>query len=164
MLSEVCHEINNWFCVKKFFGSVRIIDGKIDFENSDLHDENGRSLRDYEADNIPVLQNGQYFRIVGSVFNDGVHRNVSHDLTDETYNGALWAMAVPPDFLSLVGEIEKFQADYGAALSSPYSAESFGGYSYQKEAGGGAEGGESFSWRNAFGARLNKWRKVRGIV
>ena len=71
-------------------------------------------------------------------------------------------MRVPPDFISLVSEIEAWMQnpDIQSAMSSPYTSESFGGYSYQKNGGTVAEQGTNISWQNQFAARLNKWRKV----
>ena len=159
MLSEICHEINNWFTVKKFYGTCRIIGGKIS-ETSDMKDENGRSLSLSQSQEIPDIQPGQYFRIVGSVFNDGVNQYLSTDLIDEVFEGAIWTMAVPPDFIDLVTEIENWQKQYGEAASGPYSSE----YAYTKATSSGGDGDSSVTWKSSFAGRLNKWRRVRGIV
>ena len=147
MLGEICKELNNYF--------VRSRDEDIvvgDFVIS------GGVLT-----GIPVdVQNDRYIRIAGSVFNDGVYAYPPQNLTDEEFEGAVWLMRVPPDFISLVSEIEAWMQnpDIQSAMSSPYTSESFGGYSYQKNGGTTAEDGSNISWKNQFASRLNKWRKV----
>lgn len=135
-LTNLCAELRNYFETKKRFGTFTISGGSI-------------SPSDF-------LQDGQYFRIVGSVFNDGVHRHPAHDLTDETFDGAVWAMAVPPTVVELLQKIQEFEA---AEANSPtaYTSESFGGYSYTKATD---ENGLPVGWRGMFKSELNKWRKL----
>lgn len=135
-LTNLCAELRNYFETKKRFGTFTISGGSI-------------SPSDF-------LQDGQYFRIVGSVFNDGVHRHPAHDLTDETFDGAVWAMAVPPAVVELLQKIQEFEA---AAANTPtaYTSESFGGYSYTKATD---ENGLPVGWRSMFKSELNKWRKL----
>lgn len=135
-LTNLCAELRNYFETKKRFGTFTISGGSI-------------SPSDF-------LQDGQYFRIVGSVFNDGVHRHPAHDLTDETFDGAVWAMAVPPAVVELLQKIQEFEA---ATANTPtaYISESFGGYSYTKATD---ENGLPAGWRSVFRSELNKWRKL----
>lgn len=141
-LTELCKELNNWFDLKRYFGTFTIEDGT-------LQDDLG-------------LLNNQYFRIVGSVFNDGIYKHPAENLITETFNGAVWAMAIPPEVIALAGKMTAWEEEYGGAVKSPYSSESFGGYSYTKGSGsasGGAENG-SGGVLSAFYDELNKWRKV----
>lgn len=110
---------------------------------------------------LDFLLENQYFRIVGSVFNDGVHQYPAM-LTDETFTGEIWAMAIPPRFLSVVDDIETWMGKYGGAIESPYQSESFGGYSYTKKSGGssGSSGNDVGSWQSVFASSLNAWRKI----
>ena len=50
------------------------------------------------------LKQNQYYRIVGSVFNDGVHKfgDETDVLTDEVFDGSIWLMSVPKSLLELV--------------------------------------------------------------
>lgn len=143
MLSELCHELRNYFETDKYFGAFKIEDNVItgDF----------------------ILQEGQYFRIVGSVFNDGVYcYDDNLDLKDEEFGGALWAMAVPLEVIALASEIEEWNNLYGGVDSqnmSPFNSESFGGYSYSKDGGGSSSDGTG-TWQKAFASRLNNWRKI----
>lgn len=148
MLSEVCEYLRNWFDKNqpKTFGEIVI--------------ENGSLSTDCK------LKQNQYFRIIGSTFNDGVYKNDSNlTLTDEVFKGAVWAMSIPPDFISLVTEISAYQAKYGdinSTAMSPFNSESFGGYSYSKSSGGNVDTSrnKSGTWQGAFGARLSIWRKI----
>jgi hypothetical protein len=157
MLEEICRELNNWFdsnpndgTKNHYFGTFVIEDGNIDLSETDI-------------------QPSQYFRIIGSVFNDGVYQYPATGLTDETFDGAVWAMAVPPSVIALSAEIEAWQEKYGGVDStamSPYTSESFGGYSYSKSRGGSGNGSVdagSGTWQSAFANRLYKWRKIRAI-
>ena len=154
MIEEICQELNNWFDTNPndgsknhYFGTFVIQDGKIDLSEVDI-------------------QPDQYFRIIGSVFNDGVYQYPTTGLTDETFDGAVWAMAVPPSVIALTAEIEAWQEKYGgvdSAAMSPFLSESFGGYSYSKgsrSSGTGIDTG-SGTWQSAFANRLHKWRKIR---
>lgn len=136
MLEQVLRHLNNWFVV-------------------DVHD--GSFVVDGGGITLPFLQDGQYFRVVGSVFNDGVYQYPA-ELKDETFCGEIWALSIPRDVLELTKEIEAWQEKNGEAAASPYASESFGGYSYSKANGNGAGG-----WQGAFRARLNDWRKIKGV-
>ena len=154
MLSNVCRELRNWFEYDKAFGKFEIVDGKI-IATQHQKTMKGESLH---------FQDGQYFRIVGSVFNDGVYQFPVDDLHDETFDGAIWLMAIPKDFLALVADIEAWQEKNGAvdsAAMSPFNSESFGGYSYSKGSGSADGSGTGVgTWQGAFKGRLNQFRKI----
>ena len=79
---------------------------------------------------LDFLQEGQYFRVVGSTFNDGVYQYPDANLTDETFTGEVWAMRVPPAFIELSERIDAWTAKHAETLKTPYTSESFAGYSY----------------------------------
>lgn len=138
MLTEVCAEVKNYFCDidDRHFGIFEIKNGSIapfDF-----------------------LKDGQYFRIVGSTFNDGVYQYPVFGLADETFCGAVWAMNVPPSFVALTDEIKKYcQKEEN---TSPFTSESFGGYSYTKATN---KKGVPLVWREVFSNRLDIWRRAK---
>lgn len=141
VLTEMCEYLNNYFWVKKIEGTFVISNGSIEVDG---------------------LKDGQYFRIMGSTFNNGVHLCPTNDLTDEEFKGSVWLMAVPKTVISLAADISAWQAQYGQATSaamSPFNSESFSGYSYSKS---GAGSGGAMSWQDAFSSRLSKYRKLRG--
>lgn len=151
MLTQICQYLRNWFDRERIINRFVVVEGVIEFADGTA---------------LPLLQ-GQYYRIIGSVFNDGVHKLGDPDdvLTDEPeFPGAVWSMAIPPEFLSLVEEIEAWQDQYGGADStnmSPFAAESFGGYSYTKAQGYASTGGGMLtSWDSLYAARLAPWRKI----
>ena len=140
-LGDLCAELRNYF--------VRDI----------LHDE--FIITDGSIQPPPDLQDGQYFRIVGSVFNDGVHQYGSAELVNETFTGEIWAMAVPPAVMSILSDINAWVGKNAEALQSPYQSESFGGYSYTKSSGYGSNGSAGpLTWQSQFAPQLNKWRRV----
>ena len=141
MIEEVLNFIHNYFEYKKVRGAFSILNGRID-------------------DNT-LLQGGQFFKIVGSVFNDGVWQDGVDILTDETFEGEVWLMAVPPRVVQLTKEIEDWCTANKDVITSPYSSESFGGYSYTKATGNAGDSGSgAFGWQSVFGSRLNQWRKI----
>lgn len=105
------------------------------------------------------LKKGQFFRIVGSTLNDGVHRYPVDDLTDETFDGAIWAMNVPPSFVALALRIEEY-SESEAAKPIVYSSESFGGYSRTRATGAN---GLPVSWQNFFAAEINQYRRYSAL-
>jgi hypothetical protein len=154
MLNEVCLEINNFFNRNqpRLIGDFEISDGKIT-----------------DTDFLAKIKEDQYFRIVGSIFNDGVYKYTEElELKDEEFHGALWLMAIPSDFLNLVGEIEEWQQKNGgvdSANMSPFSSESFGGYSYSKASGGSSESGASSvpTWQSQYASRLSLYRRISAL-
>ena len=115
---------------------------------------------------LDFIQSGQYFRIVGSAMNDGVYCNTQaglNVLTDETFTGEIWEMSVPRAFLSLCAEIDAWRSkneSVDSANMSPYTAESFAGYSYQKGGGVSQGAGNAVTWQQQFSKRLAAWRRL----
>ncbi len=86
MLEQVLLSLRNWFVADKRTGRVRIEDGRL----------------------VPPaalgLKEGQYVRITGSTFNDGLHAWPYNDLTDEEFVGTVWALAIPQTVVDLADE------------------------------------------------------------
>lgn len=139
MLEAVLQHLNNWFLVPDgvYAGEFTVQDGQL---------------------TLSFLQTGQYFRVMGSVFNDGLHQYPAADLTDEAFTGTVWALAVPKAVVELAGEIDTWQTKNGEP--GPYTAESFGGYSYSKATNAS---GMAVGWQDVFKSRLNDWRRIGGI-
>lgn len=153
MLTELCAEIRNYF--------IQGID--------DIH-AGEYTISGGEIQSLDFLQDGQYYRIVGSVFNDGVwiyngsspSDDPSLTLTDETFNGAIWAMRMPPAVIALSQEIDDWVEANKSAIDSPYTSESFEGYSYSKSSGSG-EGTNGAGWHTHFASKLRRWRKLHEL-
>ena len=115
---------------------------------------------------LDSLLPNQYFRIVGSVLNDGVWKNVAEDLQKlqaEEFEGEIWSMSVPKDFESLCDDIAAWRLKNEGTNSenmSPFTSESFGGYSYSKGGSGSRSNGSSVSWQDQFRSRLNTYRRI----
>lgn len=145
-LENLCRELKNWFDKERHIGAVTIASGI------------------FYVDGVEVRpKNGQYFRIIGSVFNDGVYQYPQEDsvpdwLTDEEFDGAIWFMAVPDSVLILLTEIQRWTADNAEMLANPFQSESFAGYSYTK--GDKAKEFGVDAWKAQFSVQLNRWRKI----
>lgn len=138
MLTEICAELLNWFVVP-------------DGVHINTYTISGGSIAP-----LDFLQEDQYFRIIGSVFNDGVHKYPASNLTDEVFQGAVWAMAVPPTLIALTAEIKEYNESGGKP--SAYTSESYpNGYSYARATDAN---GVPLSWKKAFASRLSQWRKL----
>lgn len=152
MLESVLRHLKNWFLVPDgiHHGTFVVKEGRI---------------------TLPFLSEGQYYRIIGSVFNDGLHKYGSENfgnvpfsgkpLKEETFTGTVWALAVPSEVEEIATEIGKWDEKNGAASLGPYQSESFGGYTYTKAAD--SKNGGALTWEGAFRSRLNPFRKVREV-
>ena len=142
-ITELCEYLNNYFWRVKRNVKMTISNGTFE---------------------VDFLQPGQYFRIVGSLFNDGVHVYPATDLQDEEFNGSIWSMAVPETVIDLASEIDQWRTKYeniNSQAMSPFTAESFGNYSYSKTAS--TNEGSSNNWQTVFASRLAPYRRLRGL-
>lgn len=138
-MAELCRELHNWFspACNAHAGTYEISDG---------------SLLD-----VDFLQDGQYFRIVGSVFNDGVYIHPEYGLKDETFDGSIWPMNVPAEVRCLAAEIDESRHNHNGDKTPKFNSESFGGYSYTRATN---SDGLPLTWRDVFRKQLNPWRKL----
>lgn len=146
MLNEICQELRNWFDrgQPRLHGAFEINDGKI-----------------VDTDFTSIIQPNQYFRIIGSVFNDGVYKYTDElVLNDEIFVGSVWLMAIPKEVVDLASEISTWIEKNSDAITSPYQSESFGGYSYTKAGSGSNSNSSGPTWQSTFASRLNMWRKI----
>lgn len=140
MLEEVLNYLNNWFECDGHEDEFTVSDNSIE---------------------LSFLQEAQYFRVNGSVFNDGLHQYPDTNMVDEEFDGTITALAIPPAVIELSKEIDEWESKYKEVSLSPYQSESFGGYSYNK---GGTTGGtgstSSDGWRSVFKSQLSRWKKI----
>ncbi len=145
VLEDILGHIHNWF------------DGNIaPIVVTDCEIANGEL-----PESVSILS-GAWYRIQGSVLNDGLHLSPSTDLSDETFDGTITILTIPRPLLRLAEEISDWQALYGEATNSPYASESFGGYNYTMRGASSSQGGSGglTGWREVFKDRLNQWRKM----
>lgn len=143
LLDEVCGYLHNYFVDEIHTGTFVIANKTL---------------------NVDFLKEGQYFRIIGSTFNDCVFQYPADDLMDESFSGSICAMAVPPSLIALLSEIEAWIAKYDgedSTVKSPFTSESFNNYSYSKASGSSASGSYTpVTWRDIFASKLARWRKL----
>lgn len=101
-----------------------------------------------------------YVAIRGSAIHDGVWRvagnvldDMAQDTPGETFEGTVWALSPPPDFVRLAEQIGAFEAEGGL---SPLASESFGPYSYSVQSGQHGP----LTWQEAYKEHLAPWRKM----
>ena len=139
MIESVMREVNNYFEHDIYKGHFVINNGLLV--------------------GVTGLVSGQYYRITGSVFNDGVFQfGRETGLVDEEFDGTVYGLRVPRAFVSLVDKIDTWNSKYESVVDAPYSSESYskGSYSYAISGSGSNMGG----WKSKFSAELNEWRKV----
>ena len=151
MLEQLLTSLNNWFPAPggRHTGTFEIVSG---------------------APRVDFLAPGQYYRVRGSTYNDGLHQaavppsssdgapsgesagaHVADIGHDETFTGEVWALAIPAAVVALADEIAAWREKNP---ETDKLAESFGGYSYTR--GGGAQAG----WQAAFAARMRPYRRI----
>lgn len=156
ILTEICAYLRNYFTP---FNKRE--------DRSYIHAGNFR-IRNGKISDINFLKENQYFRIAGSDMNDGVYCNCPEDLKtlqNEEFDGCIWEMSVPPAFLKLCEDIQAWRSkneSIESANMSPFTSESFGGYSYAKSNSkiGESNGGNTVTWQGQFSSRLSTWRKI----
>ena len=148
MLQTICENICNYFIQKRLEGRYEIANGMI---------------------SLPLLD-GQRFLIQGSALNDGMYTwhltGIMNDddteavgLHDESWDGTICALAVPPAVTALSAEIKAWVDANGDSLRSPFKSENvLGVYSYTKGEGTGAGG--TVGWQDVFADKLKRWRRV----
>lgn len=139
MLETVLNHLHNWFPVTGAAraGTFIIVSGTLTLRN---------------------VLDGQYYKIEGSVFNDGLHKygDPNDKLMDETFTGRVVPLAIPKAVIALAEKIGQWAAENPV---SDKNSESFGGYSYSK-GGAGTQGADTGGWQVAFRKELNQWKKV----
>ena len=157
MLEQLLTYLHNWFRVRDS------VDGK---HPGKYTVENGGIV-------LPFLLPGQYFRIIGSVFSDGLYiygdalkdgDGNDIELMDETFTGSIWALAIPRLVIKTSNEMSDVMSQVakitGQIIENPFTSESFAGvYSYSKDTA--AQLAALTAQRDEIMKRLNQWRKIR---
>lgn len=139
-MKAICDYIHNYFETETIDGTFTIAGGVL-------------------QDVTPL--DGQYIRIQGSILNDGIYKAPVANLSNETFNGRVSLMAVPKDVLEVLEEATAWETKNANVLDSPYTSESFGGYSYSKGVSTKKDGTQGrLTWRDVFGDRLYCYRKI----
>ena len=98
MLETVLNHLHNWFQIKGAAraGTFIIVSGTLPLDH---------------------VLDGQYYRIEGSVFNDGLHRrgDAEDKLVDETFSGRIIPLAIPKAVIKLAEEIKEWDKNNPAS-------------------------------------------------
>ena len=149
MLEEIFDYLKNDFRYKRIEGDMHVTSGRLELPGG--------------VEPAP----GQFVRIFGSIYNNGVHVYDDDTLTDESWWGTVWLLAVPSDLVELAGRIradreaqraaEDAARESGAASVGPLKSESFDGYSYTRAT---RADGSLMDWRDTYRGELARWRKL----
>lgn len=150
LMTEICSNIRNYFAPTSKRDNLSYI------HHGDF------TIKDGTISGVDFLLPNQYFRITGSVLNDGVYRNSTDDLKsleNETFCGAVWEMNVPKSFVALCEDIQKFNAkiDKLSLTDKGFSSESFDGYSYSLNSNAPAY---MLEWERRIRSNLNSYRRL----
>ena len=131
MLEELMRECRNWSCCAEWRSPWHIY-----------------TIKDGSV-SLPFLVLGQYFRIVGSVFNDGVYQYGAGWLDRMKRLTVLCGRCLCSACLYFSGseDVEAWRNKYESTANSPFQSESFAGYSYTKSSASGNSGGSVTGWQ-----------------
>lgn len=134
-------ECRNYFSISYERGQFEIINGIIGLSNNYLV--------------------GQYIYVAGSILNDGVYllNDTLYTLDgsrDESFNGIVYGLSVPREFIELVNKIDKFTQSKEGQESNITSA-SFG---IQSQSFGTDNNGVRAGWQTVFRNELHKYRRM----
>ncbi len=144
MLTEICAYLRNHF--DRDSSGNRIPSWTEDISIT------GRELVGFSDRLLP----GQYFRILDSNLNDGVHMYGDEDLNDEEFLGTIQPMRIPPAVVEISQELKSYREKYADVIESPISSENFFGYSWSAK----ASGSEASPIPDHLAKRLAPWRKI----
>lgn len=139
-LKEICDYLKNYFIADVYERTFTVVNNEIDLNNTNI-------------------QEGQFFLVEDSVFNDGLYQYPCASLQDEQFKGAVTTLRIPSDIIQIAKESIKWEEDNAKTLNSPLQSESFGGYSYTKASSQISSTGQ-FTWKDAFIDRLRGYKKL----
>lgn len=105
---------------------------------------------------VEGVKSGQYVRIFGSVFNDGVYQYPLSGLTDEVFTGCIIPLAIPKVIILLADEISEWS---NKNQPSAYTSESFSGIYSRTVAT--KSNGTAAGWREVFADDLRPYKKMK---
>lgn len=106
---------------------------------------------------VPQVADGSIVAVTGSAMNDGVYTVASGKIKTqygaETFEGRVWLLKPPADFVSMCEEINAYNASHG---DGGVISESFGNYS----ATYGSKNGMPVDWQGVFASQLLPHRRM----
>lgn len=104
------------------------------------------------------LQAGAWVAVTGSLCNNGVYQLddacAIPGAANESWDGRVWLLAPPADFLALAAEVSAWVQQQGSAVAVK---ESFGAYS--RELATDSQG-KPLTWQAYFARQLQPWRRM----
>ena len=160
-------EVNNFFEITAEEGEFTLSDGVIKLEDNYL-------LNQFIAVTGSKLNNGIYLIAEITLEGDGdikyfytlesANGIEDDNISDETFTGIIYGLAVPKDFIALVGEISKTVnppaeegLNFGPTPGTGIVSERFGSYNYTLATD---KNGMPATWQDLFRNKLNKFRKM----
>lgn len=140
-IDAICRAARNWFDRAGDGKALPRLHGRFEVKGGEIKLPEG------------FVKDGQWFRVIGSISNDGAHRFPATDMVDEVFEGHVHLMAVPREVEQLAEDVASWRTAHEEASVSPFKSESFGGYTYQLR-------DEGAGWQAAFSDRLLPWRKL----
>lgn len=135
-IAAVMAETRNYFVRQRIDGSITISGGMV----------------------VSPEINAPYIYIKNSLFHDGLWEMAGKSLVgyihpNETFDGCIWLLYPPKDFLSLCEQVAKFEekTPVGALQS-----ESLEGYSYSRASGKNG----ILTWQEAYASQLRPFRRM----
>lgn len=135
-IAAVMGETRNYFVRQRIDGSITISGGMV----------------------VSPEVNAPYIYIKGSAFHDGLWEMAGKSLVkggdhDETFNGCVWLLYPPNDFLYLCEQVAEFEAK---TPTGALQSESLEGYSYSRASGQNG----LLTWQEAYASRLRPYRRM----
>lgn len=107
----------------------------------------------------------QFIKIENSITNDGIYKIINFEnqeieienTTDEEFEGAIYGLAIPKDFIKLAKEIEEYQKSNPISKSNIISESYLNGYSYTMATN---SNGQVSGWQDVFKNKLDTYRRI----
>lgn len=107
----------------------------------------------------------QFIKIENSIMNDGVYKIIKFEnqeieienTIDEEFEGAIYGLAIPKDFIELTKEIEEYQKLNPISKSNVISESYLNGYSYTMATN---SNGQISGWQDVFKSKLDVYRRI----
>lgn len=124
----------------------------------------------FEIRNNKIKVKGNYFpnqfiKVENSIMNDGIYKIISFEnqeieienTIDEEFEGAIYGLAIPKDFIELIKEIEEYQKMNPISKSNVISESYLNGYSYTMATN---SNGQISGWQDVFKSKLDTYRRI----
>jgi len=146
ILLPIMRECNNFFDVCSESGDFELNDGKIALKN--------------------IYRVNQYIALTGSLLVDGIYQIIArhegiYTLTgadeNERWNGLIFGLNIPGDFIRLCEDIDKFNKSKAGQLTGYTSENVLGAHSWSRATN---KNGLPVQWQDVFQIRLRPFNRI----